>query len=80
MYINEEVIYEDSLIHRISETCLESLFRCRDTKILETYPLRAMDVLHISCAVEWEADLFVSSDKKQIHAAEQAGLKTKLIL
>ena len=42
--------------------------------VLEASPLRAMDALHIACALEWGAELFVSSDKKQLTAAERAGL------
>jgi len=49
------------------------------TRLLEKYSLRAMDALHIACALEWGAELFVSSDKKQIHAAGQAGLRTILV-
>lgn len=47
------------------------------TSILEAGPLRAMDALHVACAVQWEADLFVSADKRQISAARRAGLHTK---
>lgn len=47
--------------------------------LLETSPLRAMDALHIACALESGADLFVSSDKKQITAARKAGLQTKYV-
>jgi predicted nucleic acid-binding protein len=47
------------------------------TSLLEASPLRAMDALHIACALESGADLFVSSDKKQITAARKAGLETK---
>lgn len=49
------------------------------TKLLEDYPLRAMDALHVACALEWGAELFVSSDKQQIKAAGKIGLKTKFI-
>jgi len=42
--------------------------------LLERNVLRAMDALHVACAIEWEADLFVSSDRRQIAAAEHAGL------
>jgi predicted nucleic acid-binding protein len=49
------------------------------TSLLEASPLRAMDALHIACALESGADLFVSSDKKQIAAARKAGLETKYI-
>jgi predicted nucleic acid-binding protein len=48
-------------------------------KLLETSALRAIDALHIACALEWGTELFVSSDKKQIHAAGQAGLQTKFV-
>jgi len=46
---------------------------------LEESPLRAMDALHIACALEWGAEVFVSSDKKQLVAARQAGLTTHKI-
>lgn len=64
----------DILIINLTEEVIST-----STKLLETYPLRAMDALHISCALEWSADLFVSSDKRQIHAAGQAGLQTKFV-
>jgi predicted nucleic acid-binding protein len=47
--------------------------------LLENNTLRAMDALHIACALEWRADTFVSADDRQIRAARKAGLKTKLI-
>jgi predicted nucleic acid-binding protein len=47
--------------------------------VLEESPVRAMDALHIACALEWGAQLFVSSDKKQLSAARRAGLKTHAV-
>ena len=47
--------------------------------ILESTPIRAMDALHVACALEWKAELFVSSDKRQITAAKKAGLRAKLV-
>ena len=47
----------------------------RSIRILETNPLRAMDALHIGCALEWGADVFVSSDHHQISAAKRVGLR-----
>lgn len=47
--------------------------------LLETNVLRAMDSLHVACAIEWGADLFVSSDRRQLAAAENAGLPTRFI-
>lgn len=47
--------------------------------VLEASPVRAMDALHIACALEWGAQLFVSSDKKQLSAAQRAGMKTQAV-
>ncbi len=47
--------------------------------VLETSALRAMDALHVACALEWGADLFVSADDRQLKAARKAGLKTRQI-
>ena len=47
--------------------------------ILEVSPVRTMDALYVACALEWGAELFVSSDKQQLQAAKRAGMKTKQI-
>ena len=47
--------------------------------ILEASHVRAMDALHVACALEWGAELFASSDKQQLQAAKRAGMKTKQI-
>jgi uncharacterized protein len=47
----------------------------RTIKCLESNPLRAMDALHLGCALIVEPDLFVSSDQRQIEAAKGEGLK-----
>ncbi len=52
----------------------------RSTLLLETNALRAMDALHVASALEWAADLFVSSDQRQIQAARKAGLRTRLVV
>ena len=51
----------------------------RCTTILENTPLRAMDALHVACAVEWQTELFVSADRRQIAAAAKAGLRAKIV-
>lgn len=51
----------------------------RAVVLLETSVLRAMDSLHVACAIEWGADLFVSSDRRQFAAAENAGLPAQFI-
>jgi predicted nucleic acid-binding protein len=45
--------------------------------LLETNSLRALDSLHVACALEWGADLFVSSDHRQCGSATKAGLSTR---
>ena len=47
--------------------------------ILESNAIRAMDALHVSCAVEWKAQLFVSSDTRQAAAARNAGLHVECV-
>lgn len=51
----------------------------RSIQLLENNVLRALDALHIACALEWGADLFVTSDRRQFHAAINEGLKTEYI-
>lgn len=51
----------------------------RAIALLETNTLRAMDALHVACAIEWHADLFVSSDHRQFAAAQHAGLTAQLV-
>jgi len=48
----------------------------RTVGLLEKNVLRAMDALHLACALEWQADLFLSSDKRQVEAARKSGLPT----
>jgi uncharacterized protein len=45
--------------------------------VIEASPVRAMDALHVACALEWGAELFASSDKQQLTAARHAGLRTQ---
>ena len=47
--------------------------------LLEASVLRAMDALHVACALEWGAELFVSADEKQVRAARKAGLAARLV-
>lgn len=47
--------------------------------ILETNVVRTMDALHIASAIAWDAELFVSSDHRQIAAAKRSRLKTRII-
>ena len=51
----------------------------RSVKLLENNVLRAMDALHVACALEWKADLFVTSDRNQFNATISAGLQAKYL-
>lgn len=42
--------------------------------LLESHPLRAMDGLHVACALACAPDAFVSADHRQLSAARKAGL------
>lgn len=48
-------------------------------RILETNAVRAMDALHVACALQWNAELFVSSDERQLSAARKAKLRSKKV-
>jgi hypothetical protein len=47
---------------------------------IERSSLKALDATHIGCALEYDPDYFVSSDKQQLIAAQKLGLKVKKIL
>ena len=64
----------DAVIVNLTASVIGSTIR-----ILETSPVRAMDALHVACALEWGANLFASSDDRQLKAAKKAGLKTQRI-
>ena len=51
----------------------------RSVKLLEGNVLRAVDALHVVCALEWQADLFVTSDRRQCMAAKNTGLRTEYV-
>ena len=51
----------------------------RSLKLLERHVLRAMDALHVACALEWKADLFLTADRRQFSAAKKTGLRTEYV-
>jgi hypothetical protein len=61
---------EDVEICCVTPEVVTQTMRC-----LENNALRAMDALHLGCALIVEPDLFVSSDHRQIEAARKEGLK-----
>lgn len=48
-------------------------------KILEKFPLRAMDAIHLACAMEVSPGLFVSADVRQLEAAKKLKIKAQRI-
>ena len=44
---------------------------------LENHPLRALDAIHLGCALAMKPDLFVSSDRVQTAAARKEGLQVR---
>lgn len=64
----------DAVILQVTPAVISSAI-----KLLETNVLRAMDALHIACAIEWQAELFVTADRRQYKAAINAGLLTEFI-
>jgi predicted nucleic acid-binding protein len=63
---------EDAEIVNLTDSVLASAVR-----LLEESPLRAADALHVACAREWGAGLFVSSDGRQCTAARAVGLEVE---
>ena len=49
----------------------------RAVGLLENWPLRSSDALHIACAAAWASDLFVSADDRQCKAARGHGLRVE---
>jgi len=65
---------EDASVVGISEEVIT-----RSVELLEHFPLRSADALHIACAAEWAAELFVSVDERQARAARAHGLQVETL-
>jgi uncharacterized protein len=70
--LSEDV--EDATIINLTPSVISACTTC-----LEASPVHGLDALHIACALSWEAELFVSADKRQIAAAQQAGLRVEIV-
>jgi uncharacterized protein len=44
---------------------------------IESLPLKALDSIHIGCALQCKPDFFISSDLQQIAAARKMGLRVR---
>ena len=65
---------EDSVIIHLTDQVV-----ARAVELLERWPLRSSDALHVACAAEWAADLFVSADERQCRAARDYGLPVEVV-
>jgi len=74
--VKKQLMYDvhDATVLQITPSVIS-----RSVKLLEGNFLRALDALHVACALEWQADLFVTSDRKQFMAATNTGLRTEYI-
>ncbi|GKT09159.1 type II toxin-antitoxin system VapC family toxin [Desulforhabdus sp. TSK] len=64
--------FEDVEVCEITAEVIKQTIKC-----IECHPLRAMDALHLGCALVVKPDLFVSSDRRQIEAATKEGMEVK---
>jgi predicted nucleic acid-binding protein len=51
----------------------------RAVELLEAHRLRAMDALHLGCAIAWRTERFVSADRTQAEAAGAVGLAAERV-
>lgn len=65
---------EDAAICDLTPAVLGQAVSC-----LEANVLRGMDAIHVGSAVVLKADIFVSSDKRQLDAAARAGLRIEAV-
>lgn len=74
--VKESLIYdlEDADFYNLTPQVIN-----HSIQLLEKYAIRAMDALHIACALIAQPDLFVSSDQRQLAAAKKTGLQIQLV-
>ena len=63
---------ENSTLLDLDQEVLETSIRCH-----EVAPLRALDSIHVACALVVGCDLFLSADRRQVVAARLLGLETE---
>jgi predicted nucleic acid-binding protein len=63
---------EDATVLGITEQVIAQAI-----EMLERWPLRSADALHIACAAEWSAELFVSDDERQCRAARAYAMRVE---
>ena len=71
----KQALFED--IEEASVINLTDQVVARAVALLERWPLRSSDSLHVASAAEWSADLLVSADDRQCRAARGYGLRVE---
>lgn len=77
-YRNAKKLLKDD-VHDATLLQLTPAVISQAVRLLENNELRAMDALHVACAIEWNAELFVTSDRRQFDAAINSGLQTEYL-
>lgn len=71
-YLSAEVA-DVTIVNIVPEVVADAI------SVLEANAVRAMDALQIACALQWNAELFVSADERQLSAAINAKMSTKKV-
>lgn len=71
----KQALFED--IADASVVNLTDQVMVRAVALLERWARRSSDALHVACAAEWSAGLFVSADEEQCAAARRYGLQVE---
>lgn len=80
--VNLYQLLKDNIVGELEDTDIIDLHPdvlVRSIDLLEANQLRTLDALQIGCALVWQADLFVTADRRQLEAARQAGLEVGLV-
>ena len=68
----KSTLFED--VEDMTVCSISVLVAKRAIALLEKHSLRTLDALHLACALEWKAGIFVTSDRRQSDAAAASGL------
>jgi predicted nucleic acid-binding protein len=71
----KQALFED--IEDLSVVNVTDRVLARAVELLERWPLRSSDALHVASAAEWSAELFVSADENQCTAARGYALQVE---
>ncbi|MEJ2054956.1 MAG: type II toxin-antitoxin system VapC family toxin [Calditrichaceae bacterium] len=73
----QKSLYEDIVDVKLINIAMEAINQA--VNMIQKFPLRTLNALHIACAGLSKTDLFVSADARQLTAAEGIGLEVRYI-